>query len=151
MFVLLLLGLLLASPGANAQGTKGSPPGAPAAGAKAGPQKPIKLRGEILDLGCFLSHGLRGSMHRDCALKCLSAGVPMGVITADSVVYLITQVHGRAMNPDSYQIPNAFELCKQWPSQTVDLSGFAYERDGVRILEVSKAALVPPAATGSPQ
>ena len=151
LIALATMALLSTRMGADAQEAKQPPAGAPSAGAKAGPPKPIKVRGEIIDMGCYLSQGLRGPMHRDCALKCLSSGVPMGIVTADSIVYLLTQVHARAMTPESYQTPNAFELCKKWPSQTVDLAGFAYERRGVRILEVLKAVVVPAPAAGAPQ
>ncbi len=150
ILALALVALLAANPGALAQ-TKQAAPAAPPAAAKGGPPKPIKVRGEILDMGCFVARGLRGPMHRDCAMKCLSSGVPMGLITADSVVYVLTQVHGRAMTPESYQIPNAFEICKQWPAQTVEVSGYAFTRDGVRIMEVSKATLVPAPAAGAAQ
>jgi len=132
-------------PGATSEASK------PAAKAKETPKKPATVRGEILDLGCYLARGLRGPMHRDCALKCLSSGVPMGLITADSLVYLLTQVHGRAMAPAGYTNPDMFQQCKQWPAMNVEVSGWTFERKGVRIMEVSKAALLPAPTAGASQ
>jgi hypothetical protein len=137
--IVLLLALAI---GASAQGTKTAP-------AKKGPPKPVKLRGEILDLGCYLARNLRGAAHRDCAAKCLLSGVPMGLLTADSTVYLISMDHGRAMTPESYQTPNPYDLCKQSPAAIVDVSGFAYEKGGIHIIEITRAALAPTAEAGS--
>src|SRR5688500_16960250 len=75
----------------------------PAGDSSAGKKnKPITVSGEILDLSCYLARGLAGPLHRDCAKQCLAMGVPMGLMTADSTLYLLTQNHGRAMAPGSY-------------------------------------------------
>ena len=126
----------------NATGTSGD--------AKPGPKKWSTVRGEVLDLGCYLAKGLSGAVHRDCALKCIGAGVPMGIITADSVIYVLTQDHGRAMAPGTYTNPDQFAQVKQWAARIVEVTGFAHQRGTTRILEVSKAKLLPaatPAAT----
>lgn len=123
---------------------------APAAG-KGGPKKWSTIRGEVLDLGCYLAKGLAGEVHRDCALRCIAAGVPMGIITADSVVYVLTQDHGRAMAPQTFANPDQFALVKQWAAKIVEVTGFMHERGNTRIIEVSKAKLLPAATPGATQ
>ena len=123
---------------------------APAAG-KAGPKKWSTVRGEVLDLGCFLAKGLSGEPHRDCALKCIGAGVPMGIITTDSVVWILTQDHGRAMAPQTFTNPDQFAQVKQWAAKIVEVTGFAHLRGTSRIIEVSKAKLLPAATPGATQ
>ena len=108
-----------------------------------GPKKTTTVTGEILDMGCFTSRGLRGSLHRECALKCLMAGVPMGLVTADSVVYILTQNHDRAMTPGAFPPPDPFGQCKGWPSYQVEVNGYVWERKGMKALEVLRAKLIP--------
>ena len=117
---------------------------APPAPARKGPPKPVTLKGEIIDMGCYLSRGLRGDAHRDCALKCLMSGIPMGLMTADSTIYLLTQNHDRAMEPRSYPPPDPYMVCKQNAANEMLVTGLVWERDGIKELEV-KAAKVAPA------
>jgi len=146
--VILMLVLAILTVAAYAQAPSGKPSLAAAStpGAPKNAPKRIVVRGEILDLGCFLSHGLRGPLHRDCARQCLSVGVPMGLLSEDSTVYLLTQDHGRAMAPSQYQTPDAYAQCREWASEAVEITGAASERDGVHVLEVIRAKLAPAAA-----
>lgn len=111
---------------------------------RTGPPKPVTITGEILDMGCYLSRGLRGDLHRDCAMKCIAAGVPMGLATADSTIYLLTQNHDRAMDPRSFTPPDPYQVCKQNAANQMTVTGLLWERDGIKEFEV-KAAKVAPA------
>ncbi|HET9940243.1 MAG TPA: hypothetical protein VFR25_04015 [Candidatus Eisenbacteria bacterium] len=113
------------------------------------PPKVAVVRGELLDLSCWLARGLSGPLHQDCAKRCIASGVPMGIITADSTLWLLTQEHGRSMAPGSYAgSPDPFVQCKDWPSYTVEVKGLASTRNGVHVVEVARATLISkPAAT----
>jgi len=117
----------------------------PAGDASAGKKnKPITVSGEVLDLSCYLARGLSGPLHRDCAKQCLAAGVPMGLMTADSTMYLLTQNHGRAMAPGTFAgTPDMYAQVKEWASLQVEVNGATGFRNGVRVLEVTRAKLVP--------
>ena len=117
----------------------------PAGDASAGKKnKPITVSGEILDLSCYLARGLYGPLHRDCAKQCLAQGVPMGLMTADSTLYLLTQNHGRAMTPASYAgTPDMYAQCREWAAFRVEVNGVAGFRNGVRVVEVTRAKLLP--------
>jgi hypothetical protein len=115
----------------------------PAPGESAGAKRAVVVKGEILDLGCYLARGLHGSIHRDCAHQCLAAGIPMGIMAQDSTLYLLTQDHGRAMAPSSYSTPDAYAQCREWASLTVEVTGGESLRNGVHVLEVVRAKLVP--------
>ena len=108
-----------------------------------GPKKPVTISGEILDLGCFLSRGLREEIHRECALKCLISGVPMGLYGPDSTVYIHTQNHDRAMDPRGFGPPDPFHQCKEWAAKQVEVTGLLWERKGYKELEVKAARLAP--------
>ncbi|HEX7078915.1 MAG TPA: hypothetical protein VF363_10875 [Candidatus Eisenbacteria bacterium] len=113
------------------------------------PPKMVTLTGEILDMGCYLSRGLRGELHRDCALKCIHSGIPMGLATADSTIYLLTQNHDRAMDPKFFPPPDPYEVCKLNAARQMIVSGWIWERDGIKEFEVkaAKVAPAPPPAT----
>ncbi len=56
--------------------------------------KPVKgkattLVGEIIDLSCYLQVGKHGDKHRGCGQKCVQAGQPVGLLTADGSVYML--------------------------------------------------------------
>ena len=61
--------------------------------------KPTTLSGELVDMGCYISHMAKGEKHADCAAKCVSGGMPMGVLTSSGKLYLLTMDHA---NPDAY-------------------------------------------------
>ena len=77
-------------------------------------QKPISkvaiskmtLRGEIIDPKCFfgvMKPG-KGKIHRSCAVRCISGGIPPVLATTDnnniSQYYLITDLKGNPINQD---------------------------------------------------
>jgi hypothetical protein len=107
------------------------------------------VRGEVLDLSCWLARGLSGPLHQDCARKCIASGVPMGIMTADSTLWLLTQDHGRSMEPGSYAgTPDPFIQCKDWPSYIVEVSGLGSTKNGIHVVEVARAKVISkPAAT----
>lgn len=125
-----------------------APPPRPA-GPPKGPKKPITVNGEIIDMGCYISRGLRDELHRECATRCLLAGVPMGLLGPDSTVYILTQNHDRAMDPRAFQPPDPYQQCKEWAAKQVAVTGLLWERKGYKELEVKAARLAPapPAAT----
>jgi hypothetical protein len=143
LFVALAVALLAPAtdfPAAAGAQTGGTP-------APKGPKKPIKVVGELLDMGCFISRGLNGELHRECATKCINNGVPMGVMTADSTVYVLTQNHDRAMDPKSFGgAPDPYVLLKTLAAKQVEVLGLNWERRGVKFLEVKYAKAVPAAA-----
>ncbi|MGH7680507.1 MAG: hypothetical protein ACRENN_00800 [Candidatus Eiseniibacteriota bacterium] len=124
--------------GAHEGGTASGAPGA----AKTA-RKVLTLRGEVLDMSCYVARGFSGPVHRDCALRCIASGVCMGMIGPDSMLYMLTLDHARAMAPTTFTTPDPFGQCKDWAGQAVEISGMAYERGGMHIIEVVRAKLLP--------
>jgi hypothetical protein len=69
----------------------------------------------------------------------------MGLITADSTVYTLTENHDRAMAPSNFPPPNPYAQCRSWASFQIEVSGFLWERKGVKYLEVLAAKPAAPA------
>jgi hypothetical protein len=149
---LLLLLLLAASPqGANQTSKPAASVTGPAAASKpeGSNRHYVTLRGEIVDYYCYIEKGLTGLAHKACGTNCVAGDVCMGLLTTDGVLYMISVNHLRAMDPGSMvSVPDPFNTCRHWIAENVDLSGYAMERKGQRIIEimdVKKASGEPPA------
>jgi hypothetical protein len=101
------------------------------------PRQLVILRGEIVDFYCYIEKGLKGPAHRECAVKCVAGDVCMGILTTDDQLYMISVNHLRAMTPLSFEgTPDPFDKCRHLISEKVDLTGYAMERKGQRIVEI---------------
>jgi len=65
---------------------------------------PITLRGEIVDTKCYLGAMNPGEskVHRDCAVRCISGGIPPAFLVRDALgevkILLLVGADGRALN-----------------------------------------------------
>ncbi len=82
------------------------------------------LKGEVVDLMCYLDHGAKGEKHKGCAKKCIEGGGPVGLLTADDQLYLVIGEH-KPMNK---------ELADK-AAETVTLKGKVVERHGMKMIE----------------
>lgn len=90
--------------------------------------KSMTLKGEVVDLGCYLGHGARGADHKACATKCIAGGMPFGLLTAEGKLYLLTMNHD---NPDAYN------KCKDLAAETVVVTGAVMQRNGLMAVDVA--------------
>ena len=97
-----------------------------AAAAKAGPQT---IAGEVVDTGCYLAHSARGEKHIGCATKCINQGMPMGLLTSDGKLYLLTLNHD---NPDPYN------KLKAMAGKNVAVTGMVMDRSGMKGIDVAE-------------
>ena len=86
------------------------------------------LTGELVDTGCYLGHGARGAKHVECATKCINGGMPMGLLTSDGSLYLLTMNHD---NPDPYN------QLKTMAGKTVSVTGMVMTRGGMKGIDVA--------------
>ncbi len=42
--------------------------------------KPVSVKGEIIDTYCYGLMGAKGPSHRECAVACAKAGIPVGIL-----------------------------------------------------------------------
>jgi hypothetical protein len=49
----------------------------------------ITVKGEVIDLSCYLQVGKHGDKHKDCGQKCARNGQPIGVLLEDGSVYML--------------------------------------------------------------
>jgi hypothetical protein len=82
------------------------------------------IKGEIVDLMCYLDHGATGDKHVKCARTCIESGGPVGIVTSDQKVYLVIGQH-KPMNKELLPLAG----------KTVSLKGKVVERDGMKMIE----------------
>ena len=81
------------------------------------------VKGEIVDLMCYLDHGAKGEKHKGCAEKCIKSGGPVGLLSGDEI-YLVIGDH-KPMNEEL--APRA--------GQKVTLKGKVVEKHGMKMIE----------------
>ena len=86
------------------------------------------ITGEVVDMGCYLGRGAKGEGHIACATKCIANGMPMGLLTSDGKLFLLTMNHD---NPDPYN------KIKEMAGKNVAVTGSAMERSGVSAIDVT--------------
>lgn len=89
----------------------------------------VTLTGEVLDLHCYMAGEKHGADHAQCAAMCIKGGAPIGLLTSDNKVYLLTEDHG---NPDPYN------SLKKEAAKTVTVTGTKFERGGLTGVMVSE-------------
>ena len=94
-------------------------------------KKAVTLKGELVDTGCYIEHGAMGEKHKECATKCISGGMPMGLLSGKTL-YLITMNHD---NPDAYN------KLQDMAAEQVEITGTISERNGVKAIDVTDAKL----------
>jgi len=51
----------------------------------------VTVTGEIIDYSCYLQVGKHGEKHKDCGVKCLRNGQPIGLLAEDGTIYLLME------------------------------------------------------------
>ena len=88
-----------------------------------------ELRGEVVDVVCYLSHpdqGL-GKGHADCAKKCILGGLPVAIKVGDQL-YLASMADHTPAN----------KALAEFAGQHVEVHGTVMERDGQHLIAISK-------------
>ena len=96
---------------------------------------PVTLRGEIVDTKCYLGVMNPGEhkVHRDCAVRCISGGVPPAFLardaSGDSRVLLLVGEDGRALNREVLPLV----------AEPLEISGVLVRTGSTLILKASPA------------
>jgi hypothetical protein len=48
----------------------------------------MTITGQVVDLNCNTTNGASGAGHKACAQACAKAGVPLGILASDGVMYV---------------------------------------------------------------
>ena len=94
-----------------------------------GQAKETTVKGELLDLHCYMASGAHGSDHKSCADMCINGGAPMGVLTSDGKVYLLVSGHNKK---------EPYESLKKHAGEEVAVTGTSTEKDGIKGIVVTE-------------
>jgi hypothetical protein len=98
-------------------------PGSGLAAEEKGEGQTQSIKGEVVDLMCYLYHGAKGEKHKGCAETCIKNGGPVGLLSGDQL-YLVIGDH-KPINDD---------LASK-AAQAVTLKGKVVERNGMKMIE----------------
>jgi hypothetical protein len=87
-------------------------------------QGTVTVKGEVIDMACYLDHGAKGEKHAACAAKCIRSGLPVGLKADDGQVYLLIGQH----KPINDQLAD-------YAGKTITVQGKLANRDGMNLLE----------------
>lgn len=94
-----------------------------------GDQPSVTVKGEILDMACYLDHGAHGEKHVQCAATCIESGLPVGIKGEDGKTYLLIGEH-KPLN----------KTLAEYAGKTITVKGKLATRDGINM--ISNAEIV---------
>src|SRR5882724_3470262 len=86
--------------------------------------KEVTVKGEVLDMACYLDHGAHGEKHAGCAETCIASGLPVGIKGEDGKTYLLIGQH-KPMN----------KTLAEYAGKTITVKGKLATRDGINMIE----------------
>src|SRR5690242_8722084 len=87
--------------------------------------KSSKITGEVIDITCYANHGAKGDKHASCAQKCLSGGMPAGIL-ANGKLYVATM--------KDHSSPTA--KLAAFAGKMVNATGTEINKNGTHIFEI---------------
>jgi hypothetical protein len=95
-------------------------------------EKPIEvtLKGTVVDMHCFVTHGIHDADHTGCANACIARGVPAGFLADDGQLYVLFE-----QKPQSVK-----ERVKNLADVPVTVKGTVVSRGGVKGLQIQSIA-----------
>ncbi|HYG75408.1 MAG TPA: hypothetical protein VEK08_10435 [Planctomycetota bacterium] len=95
----------------------------------AAPKESVELKGEIVDLHCYLDREAKGAGHKQCAVQCAKAGNPIALLTDKGDLYLL-------MGEKKHQTSN--DMLIEKISDIVTITGTQVKKGGLQAVYVSK-------------
>jgi hypothetical protein len=87
----------------------------------------IVVKGEVLDMSCYIAYNMSGPEHAACARECIRKGLPVGIKGEDGKVYLLVGTNWRRGEPLNSQLA-------EYAAKTVTVKGKVGTRDGFAML-----------------
>jgi hypothetical protein len=88
----------------------------------------VTVKGEVIDVWCYLEGGDHGAEHKECAVKCAKAGNPIGILTDKGEIYV-------AMGMKDHQPGREVLIGKM--GEIVTVEGTLVKKGGIQVIYVS--------------
>jgi len=95
----------------------------------------VTLTGEIVDSKCYLGvmNPGQGKVHRDCAARCISGGIPPIFVTSDAHdQFLLVGLDGRALGPNAL---------REFIAEPITIQGERLQAGSTQLLKIDPKAL----------
>lgn len=96
--------------------------------------KAVTVKGELVDMACYMAHEGKGKKHAECAKTCVLGGSPLGILGPGGAVYLLVEDHS------SPKAKKPYAQAKELVAETVTITGQAYQRGGLQAIVVNSVA-----------
>jgi hypothetical protein len=99
-----------------------------------------RIRGEVIDVECYVAHEGKGESHKQCAITCIKGGQPAGILEEKTgkIYLIVTEDH--VTNPSKKIMP--------YIAKMVDVDGTVKERNGISIIDIKEIKEVPSVLKG---
>ena len=87
----------------------------------------VTVKGEVIDLWCYLEGGDHGADHKDCATMCAKAGNPIGILDQKGNIYVVMGLKEHQPGKD---------LLSDKMADTVTVNGTLVKKGGVQVIYV---------------
>ncbi|HMH81565.1 MAG TPA: hypothetical protein VK531_01735 [Gemmatimonadales bacterium] len=91
----------------------------------------MTITGQVVDLNCNTTNGASGAGHKACAQACAKAGVPLGILASDGIIYL--PVSSKPGDPQNSKL-------EQYAEAKVKVSGMHRLVSGLHTIEIKTVA-----------
>jgi len=89
------------------------------------------IKGEVIDVSCYVAEGAKGDAHKECAIACIKAGQPAGILEEGTgKVYIAAKEEDHMKNPGTELLP--------YVAKMVEVKGNVNERGTVAIIDVKE-------------
>lgn len=88
----------------------------------------VTVKGEVVDLWCYLEGGDHGAEHKSCAIGCAKAGNPIGLLTEKGQVYVMMGIKDHQPGK---------EVLIEKMAETVTVEGTLVKKGGTQVIYVA--------------
>jgi hypothetical protein len=101
------------------------------------------IRGEVIDISCYAAAGAKGDAHKECALACIKAGEPAGILEEGTGKVYIVVSEDHSTNPSVKVVP--------FVGKMVEITGTVNEKGGVSTVDIKDIREVTGMSMGMPK
>jgi hypothetical protein len=94
--------------------------------------KDLTVTGEIVDVSCYIKMGALGMDHKECAIGCAKAGMPMAILE-EKTGKLFMLASDKELESVNVKIQPLEKFVAQ---KSITIKGKLYEKSGQQLLEV---------------
>ena len=95
----------------------------------------VTLKGTVVDMHCYVTHGIRDAKHTACSNACIARGVPAGFLADDGKLYVL-------FGQKPFSVKETVAGLADVPAV---LTGTPVERAGIRGIQIEKIERAAPA------